>query len=140
MTMYYVLIIFIAVAVWMQIKSNRKNAAVYEKTGGVLRSRQDLLAVKQAINLSMKMAVIYIVMFILFVILLGIFVARGASFGQAALCLFVFGIVTLPIGLIGRVYEKRIKMMRVESGDPEIAEKFQQYLKQWNEARFGLPD
>jgi hypothetical protein len=124
----------------MQIKSNRANAAVYAKTGGVLRSRQALLAVKQAINLSMKMAVIYIVMFILFVLLLGIFVARGVSIGQAALCLFIFGIVTLPVGLIGRGYEKRIKTMRVETGDPEIAEKFQQYLKQWNEARFGLPD
>jgi hypothetical protein len=124
----------------MQIKSNRTNAAVCAKTGGVLRSRQDLLAVKQAVNLSMRMAVIYIVMFILFVLLLGIFVARGASFGQAALCLFIFGIVTLPVGLIGRGYEKRIKMMRVESGDPEIAEKFQLYLKQWNEARFRLPD
>lgn len=138
--MFYVLIIFIAVAVWMQVKSNRQNAVVHAKTGGIIRSRQDLLAVKQAINLSMKMAVIYIVLFILFVILLGVFVARGASFGQAALTLFIFGIITLPVGLIGRGYEKRIKMMRVESGDPAIAEKFQEYLKQWNEARFGLPE
>ena len=138
--MYYVLITFIVVAVWMQVKSNRTNAAVHAKTGGIIRSRQDLLAVKQAIDLSMKMAVIYIVLFILFVILLGVFVARGASLGQAALTLFIFGIVTLPVGLIGRGYEKRIKMMHVESDEPEIADKFQQYLKQWNEARFGLPE
>jgi hypothetical protein len=138
--MYFLLVIFIVVALWMQIKSNRKNAAVFVKTGGVIRSRQDLLAVKQAINLSMKMAFIYIVMFVLFVILLGLFVARGASLGQAALSLFIFGIVTLPAGLIGKNYEKRIKMMRLESDDPEIAGEFQQYLKQWNEARFGLSD
>jgi hypothetical protein len=54
--------------------------------------------------------------------------------------LFIFGIVTLPVGLIGKKYEKRIKTMQVQADDPEIAVKFQQYLKQWNEARFQLPD
>jgi cyanate permease len=138
--MYFVLIIFIAVAVWMQIKSNRKNTEVYEKTRGVIKSRQDLLAVKDAINLSLKLAVVYIGMFVLFIVLLALFVARGTSLGHAALSLFIFGIVTLPVGLIGKKYEKRIKTMQVQADDPEIAVKFQQYLKQWNEARFQLPD
>ena len=76
----------------------------------------------------------------LFIILLGIFVARGESLGQAALTLFVFGVVTLPIGLIGKRYEKRIKTMQVQADDPEIAEKFQQYLNQWDKARYQLSD
>jgi hypothetical protein len=124
----------------MQIKSNRKNSQVYEKANGVIKTRQDLLAVKDAINLSMKLAVVYIGMFVLFIVLLALFVARGTSLGHAALSLFVFGIVTLPVGLIGKQHEKRIKTMQVEADDPEIAKKFQQYLKQWNEARFQLPE
>jgi hypothetical protein len=124
----------------MQIYSNRRNALVYNQTRGVIKSRQDLLTVKNAINLSMKLAVIYILLFVLFILLMGLSVARGGSLGQAALCLFVFGIVTLPLGLAGKSYEKKIKKLQVETDDPQITEKFQQYLKQWNEARFGLSD
>lgn len=124
----------------MQIKSNRKNTEVFEKTRGAIKSRQDLLAVKEAINLSMKLAVVYIGMFVLFIVLLAIFVARGTPLGHAALSLFVFGIVTLPVGLIGKRYEKRIKTMQVQADDPDITDEFQQYLKQWNEARFQLSD
>lgn len=134
------LVVFIIIAAAMQVYSNRRNAQVYEQTHGVVRSRQDLVAVRGAINLSMKLAVVYIMLFVLFVLLMGLAVMRGGSLGQAALCLFVFGIVTLPIGLIGKTYEKKIKTMRIEADDPQIVEKFQQYLKQWNEARFGLPD
>lgn len=122
----------------MQIKSNRKNTEVFEKTRGVIKSRQDLLAVKEAIDLSMKLAVVYIGMFVLFIVLLAIFVARGTPLGHAALSLFIFGIVTLPVGLIGKRYEKRIKTMQVQADDPDITDEFQQYLKQWNEARFQL--
>lgn len=138
--MYVVLIIFIVVAIWMQVKSNRMNAQVYEKTNGVIKTHPDLIAVKDAINLSMKLAVVYIGMFVLFIVILALFVARGTSLGHAALSLLIFGIVTLPVGLIGKRYEKRIKTMQVQSDDPEVSDKFQQYLKQWNEARFQLPE
>lgn len=138
--MLYTLVIFIIVAIWMQVNSNRKNAKVYNKTHGVIKSKQDLLAVKSAINLSMKLAVIYITLFVLYILILGIFVARGESLGHAALSLFVFGVVTLPIGLIGKRYEKRIRTMKVQADDAEIAERFQQYLKQWDKAKFRLSD
>ena len=138
--MFSYLAVFILIAVVMQIYSNQKNAEVYRQTRGVIKSRHDLLAVKAAINLSMKLAVVYILLFVLFILLMGLSVARGGSLGQAALCLFIFGIVTLPVGLIGKSYEKKIKTMQVEAEDPEIGEKFQQYLKQWNEPRFGLSD
>ena len=140
MTMLYTLIIFIIVAIGMQVKSNRKNADVYSQTRGIIKSQQDLLAVKSAINLSMRLAVVYIVLFVLFIVILGTFVARGESLGHAALSLFVFGIVTLPVGIIGKRYEKRIRSMQVQADDPRIAEKFQQYLKEWDKARFQLSD
>lgn len=140
MKMIYYVIGFILIAIGMQVYSNRRNAEVYERTHGVIRSRQDLLAVKTAINLSMKLAIVYIVLFVLFVLLLGMSVARGGSVGEAALGLFVFGIVTLPVGMIGKTYEKKIKTLQVQSDDPQITEKFQLYLKQWNQARWKLPD
>ncbi len=138
--MFSYLVVFIIVAVGMQVYSNRRNVRVYEQLHGVIRSRQDLMAVRDAINLSMKLAVVYIVLFVLFVLLMGLAVMRGGSLGQAALCLFVFGIVTLPVGLIGKGYERKIKTLRVEAGDAQIMEKFQEYLKQWDEPRYRLSD
>ena len=138
--MFPYLVVFIFIAVVMQIYSNRRNAEVYRQTRGVIKSRHDLLAVKAAINLSMRLAVVYISLFVLFILLMGLSLARGGSLGQAALCLFIFGIVTLPVGVIGKSYEKKIKTMQVETEDPEIEKKFQQYLKQWNEPRLGLSD
>ena len=138
--MFSYLIVFIIIAIGMQVYSNHRNAEVHSVTHGFIRSRQDLLAVRGAINLSMRLAVIYIALFILFILLMGLSIARGGSLGQAALCLLIFGVVTLPVGLIGKSYEKKIKSLKVETDDPEIAEKFQRYLKQWNEARFGLSD
>jgi len=138
--MFYYLLGFALIAVGMQVYSSRKNAQVYEQTRGVIKSKQDLLAVKMAINLSMKLAVIYILLFVLFVWVLGFSVARGGSLGEAAFSLFAFGIVTLPVGLIGKTYEKKIKAMQVQADDPQIAEKFQLYLKQWNQPRWKLPN
>lgn len=138
--MIYYLIGFILIAIGMQVYSNRKNAQVYEQTRGVIKSRLDLLAVKAAINLSMKLAVIYILLFVLFIFVLVVSVARGGSLAEAAFSLFIFGIVTLPVGLIGKTYEKKVKTLQVQADDPQIAEKFQLYLKQWNEPRWKLPD
>ena len=47
----------------------KKIKEIIQKTGGVIRSKQDLLLVKEAINLSMMLAVFYIVFFILLVII-----------------------------------------------------------------------
>jgi ABC-type spermidine/putrescine transport system permease subunit II len=132
--------LFILISFGVQIYSNRRNAEVYSHTHGAIRSRQDLLAVKGAIDLSMKLAVIYILLFVLFVLLMALSFARGGPMGQAALCLLIFGVVTLPVGLIGKTYEKRIKTMCVESSESGIEEKFGNYLKQWNEPHFGLSD
>lgn len=124
----------------MQIYSTNKNHRVYKETNDVIRSGHDLILIKKAINVSMRLAIIYIALFIIFILVLAMLVARGASIGRAALSLFIFGIVTLPIGLIGKKYEKRIKSMQVDCYDPEVVSKFQQYLKQWDEPRFQLPD
>ncbi|MCK4526790.1 hypothetical protein KAW18_05415 [candidate division WOR-3 bacterium] len=138
--MVYLLITFILIAVGMQALSISKIQEVCRKTNGVLRSRQDLLLVKNLINLSMRLAILYIVFFVLFIIMLVIFVKNGTPFGQAMLNLFIFGVITLPVGLFGKKYENKIKTMEVQSVDLEIGRKFRQYLTQWDEPRFQLSD
>lgn len=138
--MFSIVAIFIIIAVGMQIISIRKIEEVYKKTKGVIRTRQDLLTVKEPINLSMKLAIFYIGLFILFIIILAVSFIQGTPLSHVVLSLFVFGIITLPFGLIGKQYEKKVKSMQVQSDDPEIEKKFEQYLVQWNEPRFSLPD
>ena len=138
--MFYMLAIFILIAVGMQVLSVKKVQEVHRRTNGVLQSRRDLLLVKAAINLSMRLAIVYIVFFVLFIVMLVVFVRNGTPFTLAMLCLFIFGIVTLPVGLMGKQFEKKIKTMEIKSEDPEIERKYRQYLTQWNEPRFQLPD
>jgi hypothetical protein len=88
----------------------------------------------------MRLAVVYIGLFVLFVVILAIFAGRGASIFRAGLSLFVFGIVTLPVGLMGKKFEKRIRSMRIEADDPAIRETYERWLVQWDQPRFQLPD
>lgn len=138
--MFYATAVFIAIAVGMQVLSVRRIQQVSDKTGGSIRSRRDLLLVKGAINTSMRLAIVYIGLFVLFVVLLAVFMGRGTPIVMAGLSLFVFGIVTLPVGLMGKKFEKRIRSMKIETDDPAIAETYERWLVQWNQPRFQLPD
>jgi len=60
--------------------------------------------------------------------------------GEVDFILFLFGIITLPVGFIGKRFENKIKTMEVESTDPQIKERFERYLKQWNKPHLQLPD
>jgi hypothetical protein len=137
---FYITAVFVAAAAGMLVLSVRKIEDVHGKTKGVIRSRRDLVLVKGAIDLSMRLAIIYICLFILFIVLLVVSVARGTSLGQAGAGLFVFGIVTLPTGLVGKKYEKKIKSMKVESDDPDLETLFESYLLQWGKPKFQLTD
>ena len=136
--MIYITVLFIIVAVGMQVSSIRKSEHIHKKTSGVIRTRQDLLSVKEVINLNMKLAVFYIAMFVLFIIILIIAYFSGTRLGHIILSLFLFGVITLVVGLFGKTYEKKIKSMEVKSDDPEILRIYEQYLGQWKEPRFQL--
>lgn len=138
--MLYITLIFIIIAVGMQVVSIRKSDGAYKKTSGVIKTSQDLLSVKEAINLNMKLAIFYILMFVLFIIILIIAYFSGTQLGQIIFSLFTFGVITLAVGLIGKTYEKKIKTMEVQTDDPEITRKYEQYLVQWREPRFQLSD
>ena len=138
--MFLILIAFLGIAIVMHIISTQKNIQVYKETGGVIRSPLDLSKVKEAINLSMRLAIFYIGLFIVYLVLLILAWRGGEPFLRGALVLFVFGIVTLPLGLIGKHFEMKIKKMKVEADDPMIEQKFQRYLKIWEQPRFQLPE
>jgi len=135
----YIMIFAILVAIGMQAYSITKIQSLIRSTKGVIRSRHDLIAVKEVINLNMQMAVIYIILYIIyFIIVARIFI--GGRLFEAIAMLFVFGIITLPVGLIGKSFENKIKSMRVESDDKEIMQIFKRYLVQWKQAHWKLPD
>ncbi len=133
------LITAVAVAAGMQVYSIVKIESLVRRTNGIIRFRPDLMAVKEVININMKMAIVYIVLYVLFFIIVARIFISGQMF-QAITILFLFGIITLPLGLVGKHFENKIKTMKVEAEDPEIAKTFERYLVQWRQPRWQLSD
>ncbi|MBN2619569.1 hypothetical protein JXB22_00650 [candidate division WOR-3 bacterium] len=138
--MFIILIVFLGIAIAMHGISSWKNIQVYKETNGVIRSQIDLNKVKEAINMSMRLAMIYIGLFVVFAVLLVLAWLGGEPFQRGAFVMLVFGIVTLPLGLAGKHFEKKIRNMNVEAGDPMVEQKFLEYLKMWDQPRFQLPE
>lgn len=109
------------------------------ETNGMIMSMNDLEIVKEVINLNMKLAVYYIVFFILLIAILGVLVLNQL-FKEAALILFLFGVITLIIGLWGKTYENKIRNMEIKTDDPEVKKTFERYLAEWAEPRLGLSE
>jgi glucan phosphoethanolaminetransferase (alkaline phosphatase superfamily) len=107
------------------------------ETSGMIMSINDLEIVKEVININMKLAVYYIVFFVLLMVVLGVLVLNKL-FGEAALILFLFGVITLFVSLWGKTYENKIRKMEVKTDDPEIKNTFERYLKEWGEPRSQL--
>jgi len=130
----------IAVAALMHLYNITKDRELIKRTGGVIRSNSDLLMVREAINLSMQLAIYYIAMSVVLLAVLAYFVVNGLSFFTAIGQLFIFGIATLPMGLIGKHFEDKVRKMEVQSSDPLLQDAYDRYLVQWKEPRFKLPD
>jgi glucan phosphoethanolaminetransferase (alkaline phosphatase superfamily) len=135
----YVLIMSLVAALSMQVYSILKIQEVCRKTKGLIQRQHDLLEVKQVINLNMKLAVLYLVLFGLLIIAVVLHFLQGMAV-QGITILFIFGVITLPVGLFGKHFENKIRSMKVTSDDPKITETFQRYLVQWKQARFTLSD
>jgi hypothetical protein len=138
--MFIILIVFLGIAIVMHVISSRKNIQVYKETKGVIKSQLDLNKIKEAINMSMRFAMIYIGLFVVFIVLLVLAWRGGEPFVRGTLVMFIFGVVTLPLGLVGKHFEKKIRSMNVEAGDPMIEQRFRDYLKMWDQPRFQLPE
>lgn len=139
---YHLLFLLAAIAIsgLMHFHNLSKCKSVAEHTKGVISGRHDLLLVRDAINLSMKLAIYYIALFFFLITVLGYWTINGYPFFAAVGHLFLFGVVTLPMGLIGKYYEDRLRKMTVQPSDPELEATYRRYLVQWQEPRFSLPD
>lgn len=129
----------VGIALFFHFYSVSKIKAVLKETGGTIMSMSDLEIVKEVINLNMKLAIYYIVFYVMVIIVLGIMVLNKLL-AQAILILFPFGVITLIIGLWGKRYENKIRNMEVKAGDPEIKETFERYLKEWKEPKIQLSE
>jgi hypothetical protein len=130
----------VAAALAMHLLMIMRIRAVAPGLNGAIRDRRDLLQVKELINLSMRLAIFYIALYVLFLLTLVFLVWRGLPFSRAVYCLFWFGVSTLPLGLIGKHFEKKIHSLAPDPADPEIGSTFQRWLAQWKEARYQLPE
>jgi hypothetical protein len=130
----------IIIAALMHFYNSSKARELIKRTGGVIRSNSDLPLVKEMINLSMQLAIYYIAISVLLLAVLAYLVISGLSFITAMGQLFVFGIVTLPMGLIGKHFEDKVRQMEIQPPDPVLQETYSRFLAQWKEPRFKLPD
>lgn len=128
-------------AVAMSLASNAKFDGVLRDLGGTIRSQVDLEAVKEAINLSMVLALAYIGVWVAMLAATGLFVASGRTTMRGLIGhVFAFGVSTLPFGLWSKAVEKRFRAMKVEATDPAVGEKWRRWLKEWGQARLKLSD
>ena len=138
---WYISVVFIVVAaalhLWNAVKMKHAAAVL----SGVIRNRQDLDVVRGAINLSMMLAIAYLALYgAMIALLVYLVLAQGMAVSTAATHLLVFAVVTLPLGIITRGFEARIRSLEVNSDGPEIAETYLRWLVQWRQARLKLPD
>lgn len=129
----------VGIALFFHLYAVSKIKFVLKETGGTIMSVNDLEMVKEVINLNMKLAIYYIVFYVMLIIVLGMLVLNKLLM-QASIILFLFGIITLIIGLWDKKYENKIRNMEVKSGDPEIDKTFERYLKEWSEPRLQLSE
>jgi hypothetical protein len=136
---WYLSIIPMLIGGLMQFTNARKMSKTHALTQGVIRSWFHLNRVRDAINLSMRLAIIYLGLSgAMLAVLLGCVFFAGMSIATMTTHLFLFGVITLPVGLWGKTAENRIKGLQVQASDPEIARRFNDYVVQWGQARLQL--
>jgi hypothetical protein len=125
----------------MQMVNMTKMNKTHALLNGTIQSWSHLSRVRDAINLSMKFAIIYLVLFAaMFVVLLTFVLFLGMFITTLATHLFLFGVVTLPVGLWAKRAEGRVKTLAVRAEDPEIERRFNDYVLQWGQARLKLQE
>ncbi len=134
-----ILLCSVLIADGMQAYSIVKILLLTRKMRGRMTSPMDLNEVKAFINLNMKMAAVYIGLYVLLIFML-VLMFFGGRRTDAVLVLFLFGIVTLPMGIAGKRFENKIRSLDPGALDPALKQRFERYLVQWKEARFTLSD
>jgi hypothetical protein len=138
---WYLSVVPMLIGLAMQMVNMSKMNKAHAFMNGTIRSWFHLSRVRDAINFSMRLAIIYVVLcVVMFVALLACVFSSGMSITTLATHLFLFGLFTVPIGLWARGAERRIKNLAVRAEDPEIERKFNDYVMQWGQPRLKLRD
>ncbi len=131
--------VFLITAFIFHISVISKVKKTLERTGGNLKNLDDLKDIQDTINLSMRLAIIYIVLCIFFgLFIFSLFMRNSGRLGL--LMLFSFSVITLIMGLTGKQYESRIKKINIITEDENLSSQYHLYIKMWDKARFQLPD
>ncbi|MBN2385319.1 hypothetical protein JXQ70_20790 [bacterium] len=135
------LISLVVVLVLLNLFSMLKIYRTHQQLDGKLLTYSDLDILKETINLNMGMAIVVIALNILMVLLLvyGYFY-QGISSNMLILFFIAYSVLTFPLGIIGKKFENLLRTLRVETHDQIIADTYERYLKEWQEARFRLSD
>ncbi|MBN2543702.1 hypothetical protein JXI42_12625 [bacterium] len=138
---WFLSVVPIGIGIILQLLNMKKMKETHSEIHGVLRNRFDLEKVKIAISLNMSCAMLYIAVWLL-VVVFGIYLVATKNLGLFSLVghMMIFGIVTLPFGIIGKKDENLIKKLEIESEDPYIEKKFRDYLRQWNQPQLKIHD
>ncbi|THB69651.1 MAG: hypothetical protein D6E12_04375 [Desulfovibrio sp.] len=125
----------------MLVLSVIKTTGVLARLNGEISGHSDLSLVRGTINLSMLLAIIYLVLVAgaLVALILSVTIWNMPIF-LASCHMGLFGILTLPLGFIGKEQEKKVRKLEVTAQDPDVAETYERWLVQWNQPRIQLPD
>lgn len=128
-------------AVWFLITlQNIKNISFVRRTvGDTIKTQDDLAMIKKAINFNM-MGAIFIMLFsaLYFLFLFAIF---PKIFGySASIHVLLFSIIAINFAIVNKFYDTKLRTFKVDSKDSKIAQTYETWIIQWEEARFKLPD
>ena len=111
-----------------------------DQIGATINSRLDLVRVRDALSLSMQLAMLVIGLYLLTVTLWIVLIAyTEVTLMQSIAPGLLFGLGTLPAGMISKPAEDRIKKLDVDPTQPELQEVFSRILKMQKTPRFGIP-
>ena len=138
---WYLSIIPVCIAVVISIFATGKLSGVYNALNGSIKTSRDLEVVREAININMQMALLYIALWLVFLVILVLLVVRKTiPFPVAVGHLALFGVLTFPFAIWSKSVEKKFKSMVVDTDQQGIAETFQRWLVDWGKPGFKLKD
>lgn len=138
---WYISLGLATVAVAMSVTTALRIRRVLRAVEGGLKRREQLPEVKGAIEADMRMAALFIVLYAVLLGLLVMGVARAwITLGGLSVHLVVFGILTGPVGMWTRGFEKRLQSLDTSGAEPGVADVYTRWLAEWKKPRLTLSE
>ncbi len=136
---WYISLIPLAVWFLVTLQNIRNISFVRRIVGDTIKTQDDLSVIKNAINFNM-MGAIFIMLFsaLYFFFLFAIF---SKIFSHSPVIhVLLFSIIAINFAIVNKFYDTKLKTLKVDSKDSKIAQTYETWIIQWEEARFKLPD